>query len=95
MTLPNTDLPDSYFHEDSGSVRFWVRTPSGETVGATVRQQVLRYRYRLDIDGEAAALLAYRDHRGEIEAAALRRIASGSIEPVMLREADLALPVLR
>ena len=29
-------LPESYFHDDSGSVRFWVRTDAGVVVGASM-----------------------------------------------------------
>jgi len=31
----------------------------------------------------------YEAHRGEIDAAVVRRVSAGSIEPVMLRENDL------
>jgi hypothetical protein len=34
------------------------------------------------------ALTTYQHHRAEIEAAVLRRIATGSLEPVLLRESD-------
>lgn len=88
-------LPESYFHEDSGSVRFWVRNDAGEFVGASVRKETLKYRYDLAIGGGADALKAYQAHREEIDAAVRRRIARGSIEPVMLREPDLAAPPAR
>lgn len=52
-----------------------------------VRKEVLHFRFQAAAGG-AAALKAYLDHRGEIDAAVLRRVAAGSIEPVMLREAD-------
>ncbi len=80
-------LPEPFFHEDSGTVRFWVRTAAGDTVGASVRKEVLHFRFRPAASG-ADALKIYQDHREAIDAAVSRRIASGSIEPVMLREAD-------
>lgn len=80
-------LPEAFFHEDSGAVRFWVRTAAGNTVGASVRKEVLHFRFRPAVSG-AEALKIYLDHREAIDAAVSRRIASGSIEPVMLREAD-------
>lgn len=80
-------LPQAFFHEDSGTVRFWVRTAAGDTVGASVRKEVMQFRFRPASSG-ADALKVYQDHRETIDAAVLRRVASGSIEPVMLREAD-------
>lgn len=82
---------DVFFHEDSGTVRFWVRTVEGGWMGAMVRQELLSLRYR-SAAGAAGALQAYEDHRPELEAAVLRRVAAGSIEPVLLREADLGRP---
>ena len=84
-------LPESYFHDDSGSVRFWVRTDAGVVVGASIRKETLHYRYQVVVDSGKDALNAYGAHREEIDAAVMRRIAKGSIEPVMLREPDLVL----
>lgn len=95
MNNPTPLLPESYFHEDSGSVRFWVRNDAGDFVGASIRQQTLHFRYNVVIGGGADALQAYQAHRGDIDAAVMRRIAKGSIEPVMLREYDLAAPPVR
>lgn len=98
MNLPITEtlvLPDSYFHEDSGSVRFWVCSDAGEIVGASIRKEVLQFRYDLALGSGADALKAYGSHQDEIDDAVRRRIAKGSIEPVMLRESDLAMPALR
>lgn len=87
-------LPESYFHEDSGAVRFWVRSSSGDVVGASIHQETLHHRYQAVVNSGAGALSTYHAHRGEIDAAVKRRIARGSIEPVILREHDLAkLPV--
>ena len=80
--------PEAFFHDDSGAVRFWVRTPAGVRMGAIVRKSVLHYCFR-EAESGADALKIYQEHRQAIDAAVLRRIASGSIEPVMLREADL------
>lgn len=82
-------LPEPYFHDDSGSVRFWIRTESGAFVGASIRKETLHYRFHAALNS-ADALASYRTHRSEIDAAVRRRVAKGSIEPVMLREADVA-----
>jgi hypothetical protein len=81
--------PNSYFHEDTGSVRFWVRCEDGSFIGASVRKETLHYGYNAPLGGAVEALAAYRAHQDELEAAVMRRVAQGSIEPVMLREADL------
>lgn len=83
-------LPEAFFHEDSGAVRFWVRTAGGGRLGAIVGKSVLHYRFGAAADG-TDALKTYRDHRQEIDAAVQRRVAAGSLEPVMLREADFNL----
>jgi len=89
MVTPGT-LPAAFFHADSGAVRFWVMTPDGsDWVGAIVRPALLHHRFQGDIGG-ADALAVYHRHQAEIDAAVLRRIAAGSIEPVLLREGDLA-----
>lgn len=85
---PGDGPPEAFFHEDSGAVRFWVRTHLGGYVGAIVRKEILHVRYRAAVDG-SDALAVYAAHRREIDAAVLRRIAEGSIEPVLLREANL------
>lgn len=82
-------LPDPFVHEESGAVRFWVQTDSGEMVGAIIRKEALHYRFRGAASG-ADVLTTYQANRGEIDAAVLRRVAAGSIEPVILREADFA-----
>ena len=82
-------LPEPFFHDDSGAVRFWVRTEAGAVVGASVPRQALHFRFKAAIGG-GDSLETYLAHRGAIDAAVLRRIAKGSIEPVMLREPDLA-----
>jgi hypothetical protein len=78
---------EPFFHNDSGAVRFWVDI-DGLTVGATIGKETLHYRYaaqRTD-DEPLATYLANAD---EIHAAVRRRVAKGSIEPVMLREPDV------
>lgn len=82
-------LPDPFVHDESGAVRFWVRTDSGEMVGAIIRKEALHYRFRGAASG-ADVLTTYQANRSEIDAAVLRRVAAGSIEPVILREADFA-----
>ncbi|MDE2393873.1 MAG: DUF1488 family protein [Burkholderiales bacterium] len=90
--MPNSnaehDLPVAFFHEPSDSVRFWVRV-EGQEVGASIGRHTLHYRYepqRADDD----PLQTYQAHAAEIEAAVQRRVAGGSIEPVMLRDPDVA-----
>lgn len=83
-----TQSDDSaFFHESSGTVRFWVAI-DGKSMGASVSREALRQRYRptgLDEDPVAT----FRAHWADIEAAVRRRASQGSIEPVMLREFDL------
>jgi hypothetical protein len=84
----NPHPPEPYFHGDSAALRFWVAAPDGAGwVGAIVRPALLHHRFQGDMGG-SDALAVYQKHRPEIDAAVLRRIALGSIEPVMLREAD-------
>ena len=80
----------AFFHHDSQSVRLWV--PIGDTViGASIAKSVLHYRFSPQAVDEDP-LQTYLDHAVEIDAAVRQRVALGSIEPVMLREADLRAP---
>jgi hypothetical protein len=76
-----------YFHEDSGCVRFWVQVDDS-LVGASISQAALHYRYRPDGQDEDP-MQTYAAHSNDIHAAVRRRVARGSIEPVMVREFDL------
>jgi hypothetical protein len=91
VTNPAADapLPPPFFHQDSEGVRFWVRLPAGVPIGAILTKPLLHYRFDAKPDGSDAVAI-YEKHRSEIDAAVLRRVAAGSIEPVMLREHDLA-----
>lgn len=83
-------MSEPFFHDESAAVRFWVEI-DGVAVGASIGKAALHYRFaggRHDED----PLVTYRRHAHEIEAAVRRRVASGSIEPVMLREFDLRPP---
>jgi len=80
-------LPSAFFHEESGSVRFWVEV-DGAVVGATITRQTLHYRYKPD-SGNDEALATYLQNAAEIDAAVRRRVAGGSREPVMLRDFDV------
>ncbi len=86
--------PAPHFHDDSGAVRFWVQTVDGRHVGASVSRQTLHFRFRAAMGGDDA-LASYLGHKAEIDAAVLRRLANGSLEPVMLREPDLSAPIKR
>ncbi len=85
------DLPPPEFRADSDALRFWVLAPDQTRVGASVSRSVLHYRFQGRADGGDAALV-YEANRQEIDAAVVRRVAAGSIEPVMLREHDLPTP---
>jgi Protein of unknown function (DUF1488) len=81
-------LPAPFFHQDSETVRFWVQVPGGVPIGAILTKPLLHYRFDAKPDGSDAVAI-YEKHRSDIDAAVLARVASGSIEPVMLREHDL------
>jgi hypothetical protein len=86
-------LPPPWFHQDSGGVRFWVAIPEGKPMGAILSAQVLHFRFHTQADG-SDAVAAYVANRSEIDAVVVRRVARGSIEPVIVRENDLP-PQLR
>lgn len=76
-----------FFHEPSDTVRFWVLVDD-KLVGASIGRNTLHYRYQpTKTDDEPLA--TYAANSAEIEAAVRRRVATGSIEPVMLREYDV------
>ena len=77
----------AFFHEDSGRVRFWVDV-DGVDIGATVSRDTLHYRYTAQMTGEDP-MATFRSHVSHLEDAVRRRVANGSLEPVMLRESDL------
>ncbi|MCB2019536.1 MAG: DUF1488 family protein [Burkholderiaceae bacterium] len=83
-------MSQAYFHKDSAAVRFSVLC-EGVDVGATVSSRALHYHFRPDAVGEDP-LETYAAHADEIAEAVRRRVAAGSIEPVMLRELDLRAP---
>jgi len=80
-------LPQAYFDDTAGMVYLWVRTDAGFPMGAMLRKEVLHFRFNAAMSG-VDALATYQQHRAEIDAAVRRRIATGSIEPVLLRESD-------
>jgi hypothetical protein len=75
-----------FFHEASDAVRFWVLV-EGDWVGATISRATLHYRFRPHSRDEDP-LGTYRAFSQQIDAAVRRRVSTGSIEPVMLRESD-------
>lgn len=79
--------PQPFFHLSSGTVRFWVLV-NGQYVGSSIRREILHYRYhatRTDDD----PMVTYAENLTDIHAAVRRRVDKGSIEPVMLRDADI------
>jgi hypothetical protein len=83
--VQGADTP--FLHEASGTVRFWVEV-EGQRVGAIIGKETLHYRYaarRTDDD----PLSTYIANAAEIHAAVRRRVAGGSVEPVMLRDGDV------
>lgn len=79
--------PAAFFHEPSGSVRFWVLIDENY-VGATIRKETLHYRFAAKLVDEDP-LATYAAHAVEIDAAVRRRVEAGSREPVMLRDPDV------
>jgi len=79
--------PQAFFHADSSAVRFWV--PIGDDfVGATIGKSTLHYRF-MPTHSDDDPLATYLANSAVIDEAVRRRVATGSIEPVMLREYDL------
>jgi hypothetical protein len=78
---------DPYFHQESGAVRFWVPIDD-HLVGASISRETLHYRFRPGARDEDP-METFTTYSGDIIAAVERRVAQGSLEPVMLREFDL------
>jgi hypothetical protein len=93
MTTPpspvpgDAETPEPFFHLPSGTVRFWVPV-NGQFVGSSIRREILHYRYHAT-QTDDDPMVTYAANLAEIHAAVRRRVAKGSIEPVMLRDADL------
>ena len=87
-TVPDaTEAPQPFFHLPSGTVRFWVLV-NGQFVGCSIRREILHYRYHATQTNDDP-MVTYAANLSEIHAAVRRRVAAGSIEPVMLRDADI------
>ena len=78
---------EPFFHDSSGSVRFWVLV-EGVHVGASIGRETLHYHYRPTAQGDDP-LETFLSNTDAIEDAVRRRSAAGAREPVMLRENDL------
>jgi hypothetical protein len=89
-TLNPTDIAihTPYYHEGTEAVRFWVPV-NGVLVGASVRRQVLHDHFHRERHDDEP-LPTFLGRAEAMAAAVRRRVAGGSIEPVMLREFDLA-----
>ena len=81
----------AFWHDDSGSVRFWVLV-DGHAIGASVSRQTLHHRFMHSRTDDDQPLATYAAHADLLHAAVRQRVAAGSIEPVMLREHDLRQP---
>ncbi|MBC7995773.1 MAG: DUF1488 family protein [Rhizobacter sp.] len=79
-----------FFHADSGAVRFWVPIDD-KLVGCSISRETLHHRFRPGVQGDDP-LETFNTYSSDIIAAVKRRVAQGSIEPVMLREYDLRQP---
>jgi hypothetical protein len=80
-------IQEPFFHLASGTVRFWVLVDD-QYVGSSIRNDILHYRYHPN-QTDDDPLATYTANVAEIHAAVRRRVAKGSIEPVMLRGPDL------
>ena len=80
-------MHNPFFSERSGAVLFWVPI-AGIAVGASVSRETLQRHYA-PVAHDMDPMDTFRAHLDGIEDAVRRRVASGSIEPVMLRERDL------
>lgn len=78
---------ENYFHEASGTVRFWVLV-DGQYKGSSVSREALHHRYQPAGRNEDP-METFQQNHAEVEAAARRRFSEGALEPVMLREHDL------
>jgi hypothetical protein len=78
--------PEAFLHLPSGTVRFWVLV-GGQFVGSSIRREILHYRYHAT-QTDDDPLVTYAANVDELHAAVRRRVAKGSVEPVMLRDFD-------
>ena len=76
-----------FFHPVSGTVRFWVMVDD-LLIGASIGKETLHYRYSPQMTNDDP-LATYTQNAAEIDAAVRRRVATGSREPVMLRDWDV------
>lgn len=89
-TTEEATTPEPFFHLPSGTVRFWVLV-NDQFVGSSIRREILHYRYHAT-QTDDDPMVTYAANLAEIHAAVRRRVAKGSIEPVMLRDADIQAP---
>ncbi len=87
---PRSKMPPTpFFDLATGVLRFWVLHDDGRYIGATIARQTLHYRFSGESGGEDA-VATYEANRQCIDDAVRRRTATGSREPVMLRDPDVA-----
>jgi hypothetical protein len=78
---------EPFFHMPSGTVRFWVSV-DGQLIGASIGKETLHYRYKPNASDDDP-LETYLANSAGIDEAVRRRVATGSVEPVMLRDPDV------
>ncbi len=76
-----------FFHPESGTVRFWVQVDD-RLVGASIGTAAWHYRSSPQT-ADDDPLATYTRTAAAIDAAVRRRVATGSREPVMLRDWDV------
>ncbi len=91
FTRQATMTPDPYWHEGTEAVRFWVMI-GDQSVGATISRRTLHHHFAANRTDDQP-LATYQTNANLLHDAVRRRVAGGSIEPVMLREHDLAPPL--
>jgi hypothetical protein len=78
---------DAFSHEGSESIRFWVQVDD-KRIGASVKKSALHFRFAPNAVDEDP-MSTFRKNQACLEEAVRRRVAGGSLEPIMLREPDL------
>jgi hypothetical protein len=81
---------EPYYDAGTATVRFWVAVDD-VLVGATIGKSTLHYRWYKNSSTDDP-LTTYTQNAAEIDDVVRRRLAAGSREPIMLRDADVVAP---